>query len=211
VSGFVILADESTSIADRDSLDSGSIDRLFWNARSQNGWLDIPVPDDLLERVYETAKMGPSSMNSNPLRLVLIRTKEGKEMLRPALAPGNVEKTMSAPVTAIVAYDLRFYDHLPRLFPHRDLQPVFVGNEAHALRTAFRNGTLQGAYVMFAARAHGLDVGPMSGFDNEKVDAAFFAGTTFRSNFLLNLGYGDPTKLFPRNPRLSFEEIATLR
>jgi 3-hydroxypropanoate dehydrogenase len=158
--------------------------------------------------VVDLAKMAPTSANTSPLRIVFVRTPAGKERLKPALGPMNVEKTMAAPVTAIIGHDLAFYDLLPRLFPHADARAWFVGNAPLIESTAFRNGTLQGAYFILAARALGLDCGPMSGFDNAKVDAEFFAGTTVKSNFLVNLGHGDPATLFPRSPRLAADEIA---
>lgn len=194
-------------------LDDRSLDVLFRNARVHNGWQNKPVSDDQLRAIYELMKWGPTSANSSPARIVFVRTREGKERLRPALSSGNTEKTMNAPVTAIIAYDTRFYEHLPRLFPHNQTAVSwFAGpkNRTVAEATAFRNGSLQGAYLMIAARTLGLDVGPMSGFDNAKVDAAFFADGRFRSNFLCNIGYGDPDKLFNRNPRLAFEEACTL-
>jgi 3-hydroxypropanoate dehydrogenase len=194
-------------------LDDRSLDVLFRNARVHNGWQDKPVSDDQLRAIYDLMKWGPTSANSSPARLVFVRTQEGKERLRPALSSGNTEKTMTAPVTAIVAYDPLFYEHLPKLFPHNlTASSWFSGekNKAVAEATAFRNGSLQGAYLLIAARTLGLDVGPMSGFDNAKVDAAFFPDGRFKSNFLCNIGYGDQTKLFNRNPRLSFEEACTL-
>jgi 3-hydroxypropanoate dehydrogenase len=187
-----------------------SLDLMFRKARTHNAWQNRPVPDALLREVYDLAKMPPTSANQSPARYVFVRTPEAKAKLVPCLDAGNVEKTKVAPVTAIIAYDLEFYEKLSKLFPHVDARSWFVGNEALIKISAFRNGTLQGAYFMLAARALGLDCGPMSGFDNAKVDEAFFAGTKLRSNFLCNLGYGEPTKLFPRNPRLSFEEACKL-
>ena len=199
----------TTANAARKTLEEDSLDLLFVKARTHNGWQDRPVPEALLRRAVEIAKMGPTSANTSPMRLVFVRSKEGKERLRPALSAGNLEKTMAAPVTAIVAYDLEFYELLPRLFPHApDARSWFAGKEAAIAETAFRNGTLQGAYLIIALRALGLDCGPMSGFDKAIVDAAFFAGTTVRANFLMNIGYGDPAKLFARSPRLDFDEIA---
>lgn len=192
------------------TLEADVLDRLFRQARTQNRWQDRPVPDAKLQEIYDILKWGPTSANSSPARFVFVRTREGKERLRPALSSGNLEKTMTAPVVAIVAYDPNFHDLLPKLFPHTDARSWFVGNDALVQTTAFRNGTLQGAYLMIAARAVGLDVGAMSGFDNAKVDAAFFAGTDWRSNFLVNLGYGDPSGLFDRSPRLSFDEACRL-
>ena len=184
--------------------------QLFRSARTHNKWQDRPVPDATLQALYDLLKWGPTSANSMPARFVFLRTPEGKEKLRPALSAGNTEKTMTAPVTVIVAHDLKFYDRLPFLFPHADARSWFAGSERLAETTAFRNGTLQGAYLIMAARSLGLDTGPMSGFDNAKVDEAFFAGTDWRSNFLVNLGYGDSSGLFDRSPRLSFDEACRL-
>ena len=188
-------------------LNDKALDQLFREARTYNGWLDKPVGDDVLHRLYDLVKMGPTSANCLPMRLVFVRTQAAKERLRPHLAPANVEKTMAAPVTVIVAHDLEFYERLPELFPHVDARSWFVGNDELIRTTAFRNGTLQGGYLILAARSLGLDCGPMSGFDNAKVDALFFPGEEVKSNFLLNLGYGDPAKLFPRSPRPTFEDI----
>jgi 3-hydroxypropanoate dehydrogenase len=196
-----------------DMLDAKSLDLLFRTARMHNGWLPKPVTDAQLREIYEIVKMGATSTNSQPGRFVFVRTREGKEKLRPALSSGNTEKTMTAPVTAIVAYDTRFYENLARTFPHNQTATSWYtgpGKEDVAFKTAFRNGTLQGAYLIIAARALGLDVGAMSGFDNDKVDKAFFPDGRFKSNFLCNIGYGDPAKIFNRNPRLSFEEACTL-
>jgi 3-hydroxypropanoate dehydrogenase len=187
-------------------VDDASLDLIFRNARTHNGWLDRPVPVEVLQEVWDLAKMGPTSANCMPARIVFAVSPEAKEKLRSCLQEGNVAKTMAAPATAIIGYDLTFYDKLPELFPHADARSWFVGNEALIEATAFRNSALQGAYFMLAARALGLDCGPMSGFDNAAVDAAFFAGTAIRSNFLCNLGYGDASKLHPRNRRLSFDE-----
>lgn len=192
-------------------IDAHGLDLLFREARTQNKWQDRPIPDATLQQVYDTLKWGPTSANCSPARFVFIRTKEGKEKLRPALSSGNTEKTLTAPVTVIVAYDPKFYEQLPKLFPHNaSARDWFTSNDELAKTTAFRNGTLQGAYLMIAARAHGLDVGAMSGFDNAKVDAAFFAESGFKSNFLVNLGYGDPSGVFGRSPRLTFDEACTL-
>jgi 3-hydroxypropanoate dehydrogenase len=195
---------------DRNSLDDRALDQVFREARTHIAWLDRPVSDELLRQAVELAKMGPTSANCLPMRIVFVRSKEAKERLRPALAPGNVDKTMAAPATAIIGYDLEFYEFLPRLYPHADMRKAFVGQPDLIKDTAFRNSSLQGAYFILALRSLGLDTGPMSGFDNAKVDAEFFAGTSVKSNFLINIGYGDPTKLFPRSPRLSFEEIARI-
>ena len=194
-------------------LDDGLLDKILRDARTHNGFQDRPVTDDQLRAIHEIMKWGPTSANSQPARIIFVRTPEGKEKLRPALSSGNTAKTMSAPVTAIVAYDTRFYEHLPRTFPHdQTAQSWFSGpgKEEVAFLTAFRNGTLQGAYLIIAARSLGLDVGAMSGFDNAKVDEAFFPDGRFKSNFLCNIGYGDPSKLFNRSPRLSFEDACTL-
>lgn len=187
-----------------------ALDTLFRSARTHNAFQDRPVTDDTLREIYDLLKYGPTSANSSPARFVFVRSAEGKARLEPALSAGNRAKTLAAPVTAIVAHDPKFFDLLPQLFPHTDARSWFVGNEALAATTAFRNGTLQGAYLMMAARAVGLDCGPMSGFDTAKVDAEFFAETGYKTNFLVNLGYGDAAGLFPRSPRLSFEEACTL-
>jgi len=191
------------------TIDEEALDQLFRAARTHKGWLDRPVPEALLRQAVDLAKMGPTSANTLPMRIVFVKSAEAKARLKPALAPGNVEQTMTAPVTAIVGYDLGFPDLLPKLFPQVDARTWFAGNDALIADTAYRNGSLQGAYLILALRAVGLDVGPMSGFDPAQVDAAFFAGTQVRTNFLLNIGYGDARKLFPRNPRLAFEEIAS--
>jgi 3-hydroxypropanoate dehydrogenase len=193
-----------------DPLPKAALDQLFFEARTQNAWAPRPVPDNLLHEIVDAMKMAPTSANCSPVRLVFVRTPEGKARLKPHLSAGNLAKTMAAPVTAIVAHDLKFYDQLPRLFPHADAKSWFTSSETHANTTAFRNGTLQGAYLIMAARALGLDCGAMSGFDNAGVDTEFFAGTTFKSNFLLNLGYGDPAGLFARSPRFGFDEIAKI-
>ena len=191
-------------------LDDLALDQLFRAARTQNKWQDRPVPDAKLHELYDLLKWGPTSANSSPARFVFVRTSEGKAKLKEALSAGNTEKTMAAPVTAIVCYDSHFYDKLGQLFPHADAKPWFTSSPEFAEKTAFRNGSLQGAYLMLAARAIGLDVGAMSGFDNAKVDELFLFGTGWKSNFLVNLGYGDPAGLFPRSPRLSFDEAARL-
>jgi 3-hydroxypropanoate dehydrogenase len=196
----------------RPTLDQAALDLLLLQARTQNGWLPTPVSDAELRRLYDIMKMGPTSANSCPARILFLRTPEGKARLLPALSPGNVEKTKQAPVTAIIGYDTRFYEWLPKkLFAHRpEMADNFAKNPAAADITAFRNGTLQGAYFMLAARAIGLDVGGMSGFDNAKVDAEFFPDGRVKSNFLCNLGHGDPSKVLPRLPRLDFEEACEL-
>ncbi|MDX1975248.1 MAG: malonic semialdehyde reductase [Rickettsiales bacterium] len=190
--------------------DEKTLDLLFRNARTHSDWLDKPVDDALLKQAYDLAKMGPTSANCQPMRIVFVKSKEAKEKLKPALAAGNVDKTMKAPVTAIIAQDMAFYEQLPKLFPHTDARSWFVGNQALIESTAFRNASLQGGYFMLAARAVGLDCGPMSGFDNAKLDAAFFAGTTIKSNFLCNLGYGDASKLHPRSPRPDFSDFCKI-
>ncbi|MGH9524624.1 MAG: malonic semialdehyde reductase [Terriglobales bacterium] len=196
------------------------LDTLFRNARTYNGWLPKPIPDETLNELYHLMKWGPTSANGSPARFLFLRSKEAKERLRPALSPGNVEKTMAAPVTVIVAYDLRFYEKMDKLFPQSSaIKQAFAWNAALTETTAKRNSSLQGAYLIIAARALGLDCGPMSGFDNAKVDAEIFAPSgqeasacqehasgCIKSNFLINIGYGDPKTLFPRNPRLDFEE-----
>ena len=189
-----------------DQISREALDQLFLEARTHNVWFNRPVPLELLHEVYELARMGPTSANCSPARFVFLTTKAAKDRLLPALAPGNVAKTMTAPVTAIIAYDTEFYEQLPRLFPHADARSWFVGNQPLIDETAFRNGTLQGAYLMLAARALGLDCGPMSGFDPAKVNAEFFPDGKWKANFLCNLGHGDPSRLFPRSPRLAFDE-----
>lgn len=188
-------------------LDVTALDTLFRNARTHNGWLDRPVTDAQLQQIYDLMKWGPTSANCSPARIVFVRSREAKERLRPAMSEGNLAKTMAAPVTAIVGFDLKFYDLLPRLFPHNQAARSWFTNDLKGAEVAaFRNGSLQGGYFILAARAVGLDCGPMSGFDNAKVDEAFFPGGQVRSNFLCNLGYGDSTQLFPRSPRLDFAE-----
>jgi 3-hydroxypropanoate dehydrogenase len=184
-----------------------ALDLIFRKARTHSAWLNKPVDDAILKEAYDLAKLGPTSANMSPLRVVFVKSREGKERLKPALSEGNLEKTMAAPVTAILAMDVKFFELLPRLFPHADAKAWFKDLPPNVLESmALRNSSLQGAYFMLAARALGLDCGPMSGFDNAKVDAEFFAGTTVKSNFLCNLGHGDATKLYPRSPRLEFDE-----
>jgi 3-hydroxypropanoate dehydrogenase len=193
------------------ALPDEALDRIFRRARSYPTWQRRPVPDALLREVYELLKWGPTSMNSMPARFVFLRTPEAKARLVPALAPGNVQKVRDAPVTVIVAYDNRFHEHLPVLWPHSpDAHRKYANSATLAETTAFRNSTLQGAYLIVAARALGLDAGPMSGFVNEKVDAEFFPAGRYRSNFLVNLGYGDPAGLHPRGRRLGFGQAAEL-
>ncbi|MFZ5722506.1 MAG: malonic semialdehyde reductase [Pseudomonadota bacterium] len=189
-------------------LSDQALQQLFLDARTHNGFLDRPVTDEQLQAIHELAKWGPTSMNCQPLRLVFVKSPAAKQKLEPALSEGNRAKTMAAPVTAIVGFDLAFHERMPRLFPSfAGAQDLFAGNAKLAETTAFRNGTLQGAYVLLAARALGLACGPMSGFDNAKVDAAFFAGTAVKSNFLINIGYAaEPPKVHPRGPRPAFDE-----
>ena len=189
-------------------LSDEGLDLLFRAARTHRAWLPRPVDDALLRQVYELAALGPTSGNCQPMRVVFVKSPEAKARLLPCLSPGNVDKTRAAPVTAIVAHDLEFHELLPRLFPHADMRANYVGKPELIAATAFRNGSLQGAYFMLAARALGLDCGGMSGFDNAKVDAAFFPDGRWRSNFLCNLGHGDPAALGPRLPRLAFDEVA---
>jgi len=194
-------------------VDDKALDTIFRQARTFNAWLPRPVDDDLLRRVYELARLGPTSANTSPVRVVFAKSRQAKERLKPALMPANVEKTMAAPVCAIIATDMQFYEHIPRLFPQNpQFREMFTkpGQEQFTQTHAFRNGTLQGAYMIIAARALGLDTGPMSGFDNAKVDAEFFPDGRWKSNFLMNLGYGDPAALYPRNPRLAFEEACKI-
>jgi len=195
------------------TLSTENLDLIFRNARTQNSWQGKPVGDEKLRELYEMWKWAPTTMNTQPGRIVFLRSPEAKERLKPALNPGNVDKTMAAPVTAIIAYDTQFYEQLPKLFQNNpNARAIFAGDEkkAHAETTAFRNGSMQGGYFILAARAIGLDCGPMSGFNNAKVDAEFFDGTGIKSNFLCNIGYGDASKVMPRNPRLAFDEACKL-
>lgn len=192
------------------SLGNEALAQLFIAARSHHAWLDKPVSNETLHTLYDIAKWGPTSMNSSPMRIVFVVSRAEKERLYPALRGSNSQQVEQAPVTAIVAHDEAFYEALPRLFPAYDARPMFAANKTLADTTAFRNGSLQGAYLMMVARALGLDIGPISGFDNAKVDDAFLRGTTWKSNFLCNIGYGDASKLYPRGPRLSFEEACRI-
>lgn len=187
-----------------------ALDQIFLKARTHSAWLPEPVEPALLEELYDLARMGPTSANTSPARFVFLVSDAAKARLVPALSPGNVEKTKAAPVTAIIAYDTAFYDALPKLFPHADARSWFAGNQALVDETAHRNSSLQGGYFILAARALGLDVGPMSGFDAEKLNQEFFPDGKWKANFIANLGYGDDTKLFPRSPRLSFDEAARI-
>jgi 3-hydroxypropanoate dehydrogenase len=191
-------------------LDPAALATLFTDARTHNGWTGEPVPDYLLRQAYDLARMAPTSANCSPARFVFVRTPEGKARLAPALSKGNLDKTMSAPVTVICAWDSAFHDQLPVLFPHADARSWFTGSPAVAHETAFRNASLQAAYLLLAARSLGLDAGPMSGFDKAKVDEAFFSGTTWTANMLINLGHGDPGKLLARLPRLDFDQACRL-
>jgi 3-hydroxypropanoate dehydrogenase len=203
--------DPKPESASPKTLDQEGLDLIFRGARTHNAFLDKPVTEETLRALYDLLKWGPTSANTSPLRLVFVRSKEAKERIAPALSQSNLAKTMAAPVTAIVAHDTRFAEKVPQLFPHNPGAAAWFANEEVAKVTAFRNGTLQGAYLIIAARALGLDCGPMSGFDNAKVDAAFFPDGRYRSNFLVNLGYGDPKGLHPRSPRLDFDEACVVR
>ena len=193
------------------SIDAAALDQLFRTARTHNMFLDKEVPDGLLKQVVELAQLGPTSANCQPARIVFVKTPEAKARLKPFLSEGNRDKTMSAPVCAIFGHDLEFYENLPRTFPHNQAaKSWFTSNEAFAQATAFRNGSLQGAYFIFAARALGLDTGPMSGYDQAGVDKEFFPEGKIKSNFLINLGYGEPSALMGRLPRLAFDEVAKI-
>jgi 3-hydroxypropanoate dehydrogenase len=189
------------------SLGDSAFDILFRNARTQNGFTSNPVSDELLKRLWEITRMGPTSMNCQPVRILFLRTEAAKARLLPALSPSNIDKVKQAPVTALIATDSKFYEHMPTIWHGEGAREMFVNNAGLAEGTATRNGTLQGAYLMIVARGLGLDCGPMSGFDQNKVNAEFFADGRFRSNFLCNLGYGDPSKLFKRNRRFEFDEV----
>jgi nitroreductase len=192
------------------TLPKDTLARLFYDARSHNGWLDRPVSQVTLRELHDLLKWGPTSANCSPLRVIFVQSPSAKERLVSCVMPGNVEKTRSAPVTAILAHDLAFPDSLPKLFPHMDARSWFAGNQPLIEATAFRNSSMQGGYFILAARALGLDCGPMSGFDAEAVNREFLAGTTWKVNFLCNLGYGDHAKLFPRSPRLAFDEACRI-
>lgn len=193
-----------------EALGPAALDQLFREARTQNKWRDTPVPQETLRALYDLLKWGPTSANSSPARFTFITSPQAKAKLKEALSPGNVEKTMTAPVTVIVAHDPKFYDQLPKLFPHADARSWFAGNWSLADTTAMRNGTLQGAYLMLAARAIGLDIGAMSGFDNAILDKEFFPDGKVKSNFLCNIGKGDESLLFPRHPKFSFDEVCKI-
>ena len=193
-----------------DSLDSAALDLLFGNARTHNVWQDRTVSEIVLRRLFDLMKMAPTSMNISPARIIFVKTEEGKEKLKPALVSGNVEKTMTAPVCAIIGHDLDCWKQLPKLFPFKDMTSLFSNNSDFVLSTAFRNCSMQGAYMIMAARALGLDCGPMSGFDNDLVDKEFFSGTAVKSNFLCNIGYGRKEKLSDRAPRFNFEDVCQI-
>lgn len=192
------------------ALDQAVFEQLFLDARSQNAWQDRDVPDATLHKLFDIIKMGPTSANCSPARYVFCKSDAAKERLKPHVSEGNTAKVMTAPVCVIIGYDLEFYEHLPRLFPHTDAKSWFTSSEELAYQTAFRNGSLQGAYLIIAARGLGLDCGPMSGFDLDGVDKEFFAGTKVKANFLCSLGYGDPSALFDRSPRFDFADVASI-
>ena len=193
------------------AINDEALDTIFRSARSQNKWLDKPVSPALLMAVYDLMRFGPTSANCSPARIAFAVSREAKERLKPHLAPNNIEKSMTAPAVAIVGYDLDFPRYMPKLFPHNPGAKDWFNDPAHRQTTAFRNGSLQGGYLIIAARALGLDCGPMSGFDNDGVDREFFAGTNIRSNFICGLGYGDPSGLFARSPRLEFDEACSIQ
>ena len=197
-------------IARHAPLEGAALSQLFHDARTHNAFVDRPVPEELLREALDLAKMGPTAANQQPLRIIFLRSNAAKERLRPAMAPGNVDKTMAAPVVAIAGYDVEFYEHLPYLMPHRDFKSVFAGNPELAARSAAQSGTLQVGYFILALRALGLDAGPMGGFDAAKVEAEFFPGGTIKANVVINVGYGDDAKLFPRSPRLLFDQMAKI-
>jgi 3-hydroxypropanoate dehydrogenase len=199
------------SAVDRSPMDGSTLDRLFRNARSHNGWLPTDVPNPLLREIHNLARMGPTSMNCCPMRVVFIRSAHERTRILPAVNESNREKIGTAPVIAVIGYDRRFYEHMPRLFPHRpERRETFAADPALAEETAFRNGTLQGAWLMLAARAVGLDCGPISGFDRRKLDDLMFSGTTVTTNFLCGLGYGDPSHLMSRLPRFGFDDVCRI-
>ena len=203
-------SEPSNFAAIKTPISQEALDQLFHKARTHSTWLPEPVPVELLREAYELARLAPTSANSSPARFVFLTTPGAKARLKPALAPGNVDKTIAAPVTVIIAWDTEFHEKLPKLFPHADMRSYFVGNKPLIDETAFRNSSLQAAYFILAARALGLDCGPMSGFNADKLNAEFFPDGKWKVNLLCNLGYGDPSKLFPRNPRLNFEEASVI-
>ena len=200
----------STLKNNTDSLTESQLNLLFGEARSMNGWQDKDVSDELIRSIYELTKMGPTSTNCCPARFKFIKSEEQKLKLKESLLPNNIDKVMSAPVIAIIGFDLDFSDNMGKLFPHMDVTPMYKGNEIMNHSTAFRNSSLQGAYFMMVSRALGLDCGPMSGFNNAMVDEVFFNGTNIKSNFLCCIGYGDPSKIFMRLPRLDFDEVCEI-
>lgn len=191
-------------------LSDETLSQLFLDARTHNVWRDVPVSNDVLKRLFDLVKMGPTSANCSPARFVFVTSEDAKQRLKPHLSEGNAEKTMTAPVCVIIGQDLEFYEHLPKLFPHTDARSWFAGKDEKIRETTFRNATLQGGYLILAARSLGLDCGPMSGFDPAGVNAAFFAGTKIEANFLCNLGYGDASALFDRSPRFDFSDVCTI-
>ncbi len=198
-------------VLESQALDQAGLNKILQEARTHYAWQDKPVPESLLQQIYEVARMGPTSGNSNPMRVVFVTTPEGKKRLLPGLKPGNVDKAMAAPATAIIGTDMEFYKHIPRLAPHNaDRVKAYEDDPDLTYRAAFRNATLQGAYIIIAARALGLDCGPMSGFLHDVVDQEFFAGTAVKSNFLINIGYGDRSKLRPRGDRFAFNEVCQI-
>jgi len=203
-------SEQSSLAAVKTSISQEALDQLFLEARTHSTWLPEPVPVELLRKTYELARLGPTSANASPARFVFLATPGAKALLKPVLAPGNVDKTMAAPVTVIIAWDTEFHENLPRLFPQADIRSYFVGNKPLIEENAFRNSSLQAAYFILAARALGLDCGPMSGFDADKLNAAFFPDGKWKVNLLCNLGYGDPSRLHPRNPRLTFDEASVI-
>ena len=200
------MSNRSSVLEVQNRLSDESLDQLFREARTHSSWRPEPVPVSILQEIYELVRLGPTSANASPARFLFLTNDEAKSRLLPALMPGNVEKTQKAPVVVIVAWDTEFYEKLPQLFLQRDIRAAFVGNQALIDETAFRNSSLEGAYFILAARALGLDCGPMSGFDAGKVNAEFFPDGKWKANFICNLGYGDPGGLYPRNPRLEFDE-----
>jgi 3-hydroxypropanoate dehydrogenase len=201
-------SESSNFAANKTPISQEALDQLFYEARTHSAWLPEPVPVELLRKAYELARLGPTSANGSPARFAFLTTPGAKALLKPVLAPGNVDKTMAAPVTVIIAWDTEFHEHLPKLFPHADVRSYFVGNRPLIEENAFRNSSLQAAYFILAARALGLDCGPMSGFDADKLNAAFFPDGKWKVNLLCNLGYGDSSKLHPRDSRLTFEEAS---
>jgi 3-hydroxypropanoate dehydrogenase len=203
-------SEPSSLVTIKTPISQAALDQLFCDARTHSKWLSEPVPAELLRKVFELTRLGPTSANASPGRFLFLITPDAKARLKPALAPGNVDKTMAAPATVIVAWDTEFHENLPKLFPQADMRSYFVGNQVLIDETALRNSSLQAAYFILAARALGLDCGPMSGFDADKLNAEFFPDGKWKVNLLCNLGYGDPSKLYPRNPRLNFEEASVV-